>query len=448
MKKKILIVEDDKTTCQILKSLLNSLEYEISGIAESGENVLEFLLKNQTDLILMDIGLEGKIDGIETTRIINETYNIPVIFVTSSSDKETIDRSKSVNPFGYIIKPIDKNELKTGIEMALVRFKMESALKENEHKLSTILNSIADAVIVIDKDGRITYINPVADKMLNTNSGQILNSYLNDVIYLETNKKMTEDISISEIDHDYLVLKDNTKIPVNYSASPIRDSLNKNSGAVIVIRDDTERMKSQQKLKESYERLRNTMTGIIEAMAQTLESRDPYTAGHQRRVSDLAREIAGIMNLPEDIVEGIRMSAIIHDIGKISIPAEILSKPGKLSNIEFDLMKTHPQTGYEILKNIDFPWPVADIIYQHHEKLNGTGYPRGLKGDEILLESKILSVADVVEAMASHRPYRPALGIETALEEILKYRTIYFDADIVDACISLFREKGYEMKFY
>jgi PAS domain S-box-containing protein/putative nucleotidyltransferase with HDIG domain len=332
--------------------------------------------------------------------------------------------------------------------MALVRFKMESALKENEHKLSTILNSIADAVIVIDKDGRITYINPVADKMLNTNSGQILNSYLNDVIYLETNKKMTEDISISEIDHDYLVLKDNTKIPVNYSASPIRDSLNKNSGAVIVIRDDTERMKSQQKLKESYERLRNTMTGIIEAMAQTLESRDPYTAGHQRRVSDLAREIAGIMNLPEDIVEGIRMSAIIHDIGKISIPAEILSKPGKLSNIEFDLMKTHPQTGYEILKNIDFPWPVADIIYQHHEKLNGTGYPRGLKGDEILLESKILSVADVVEAMASHRPYRPALGIETALEEILKYRTIYFDADIVDACISLFREKGYEMKFY
>lgn len=446
MKRKILIVEDDKTTSRILENYLKSLGYLIFDIAEAGKTVLEILKKGRPDLILMDIALEGKMDGIETVREINKKYSIPVIFVTSSSDKRTIERSKAVNPFGYIIKPIEKNELKTGIEIALIRYKMESALKESEHKFSTILNSIADAVIVIDRAGLITYANPIAEKMLRRNLKDILNYKHDQVIKLEHNESFNESISFSELDYDYLVLPDKTRIPVNYNASTLRDSLNQASGAVIVFRDDTERMKSRQNLQESFEKLRKTMGGIIETMARMLETRDPYTAGHQRRVSDLARTIAYSMNLSEDKVEAIRMSSIIHDIGKISIPAEILSKPGKLSDIEFNMMKTHPQTGYDILRNIEFPWDVAEIIYQHHEKIDGSGYPRGLKNDEIMMEAKIITVADIVEAMASHRPYRPALGIDSALEEIQKNRNMSLDADIVDNCINLFRNQGYNMK--
>jgi HD-GYP domain-containing protein (c-di-GMP phosphodiesterase class II) len=178
-------------------------------------------------------------------------------------------------------------------------------------------------------------------------------------------------------------------------------------------------------------------------MAVVVETRDPYTAGHQRRVSDLARAIATEMNLSRGRIDGIRVMGSIHDIGKISVPAEILSKPTKLTDIEFGLIKAHSSAGYDILKEIEFPWPVAEIVLQHHEKLNGFGYPRGLKGNEILPEAKIICVADVVEAMASHRPYRPALGIEKALEEIFQNRGILYDPDVVDACLRLFREKGY-----
>ncbi|MBN1413258.1 MAG: substrate-binding domain-containing protein [Spirochaetales bacterium] len=193
-------------------------------------------------------------------------------------------------------------------------------------------------------------------------------------------------------------------------------------------------------------KLRQTMGGIIYVMVQTIESRDPYTAGHQKQVADLARCIAQEMHLPAEKIEGIRIAASIHDIGKISIPAEILSKPSLLSEPEFNLIKTHAKSGFEILKNIDFLWPVAEIVYQHHEKINGSGYPRGLTGDKMLIEAKILAVADVVEAMSSHRPYRPALGVEKALNEIEKNKGILFDANVVDACVYLFREKGFQFK--
>lgn len=189
--------------------------------------------------------------------------------------------------------------------------------------------------------------------------------------------------------------------------------------------------------------LRESLEQSIQTIAATVESRDPYTAGHQRRVSELATAIAQEMGLSEDQVNGIHLAAIIHDLGKIHIPAEILSKPGKLTNIEFMLIQTHPQSGYDILKNVKFPWPIADIIVQHHEKIDGSGYPYGLKDHQILLEAKIISVADVVEAISAHRPYRAALGIEVALDEIKKNSGITYDASVVDACVKLFEEKGF-----
>jgi PAS domain S-box-containing protein/putative nucleotidyltransferase with HDIG domain len=205
-----------------------------------------------------------------------------------------------------------------------------------------------------------------------------------------------------------------------------------------IIEDITDR-------KDSLDRLRNALGGTVRALASVVETRDPYTAGHQRHVADLALAIASEMGLPADRIEGLRIAAIIHDIGKISVPAEILTKPGKLIDLEFGIIKIHAQSGYNILKDIDFPWPVAMMVFEHHERMNGTGYPRNLKGDEILLEARILAVSDVVESMASHRPYRASLGIETALEEIEKNKGILYDDAVVDACLKLFREKGHKL---
>lgn len=196
--------------------------------------------------------------------------------------------------------------------------------------------------------------------------------------------------------------------------------------------------------KESVNRLRKSLGATVQAMAVTVETRDPYTAGHQRRVSDLARAIAMEMGLSNDQIDGIRMAAVIHDLGKLSVPAELLSMPRKLTEIEISLIKTHARSGYDILKNIEFPWPIARMVLEHHERMDGSGYPQGLTGDGILMESRILSVADVVEAMASHRPYRPALGIDVALEEIEKNRGIFYDDAVANACLRLFRERGHK----
>jgi len=198
--------------------------------------------------------------------------------------------------------------------------------------------------------------------------------------------------------------------------------------------------------KKSLDKLQKAFGAIIQVLEKTVEIRDPYTAGHQRRVADLAWQIAKEMGLSADRIDGIRITGIIHDIGKIHIPAEILSKPKALTSIEFSLIKTHPQVGADILEAIEFPWPVEKIVLQHHERVDGSGYPQGLSKKDILLESRIIGVADVVEAMASHRPYRPALGIDKALKEISDNRSILYDKDVVDICLKLFNEKKYQFE--
>ena len=201
----------------------------------------------------------------------------------------------------------------------------------------------------------------------------------------------------------------------------------------------------EQKVADRTAKLQETLDGVIRIIAQIVETRDAYTAGHQQRVAELACAMAEKMGFSQDRVKGILMAGIIHDLGKIAVPAEILSKPGRLNDLEFGLIKTHPGTGYDILKGVEFPWPIAEMVYQHHERMDGSGYPRGLKENEILLEARILSVADVVEAMASHRPYRAALGIDVALDEISRNRGIFYDSQIVDVCLSVFRDG--EFKF-
>lgn len=210
-----------------------------------------------------------------------------------------------------------------------------------------------------------------------------------------------------------------------------------------VIRYAIERKNYEEELKRSLEKFTRALNGTVKAMAMAVEIRDPYTAGHQRRTADLALAMAQEMNLAPEKVEGIQLAGMIHDIGKISIPAEILSKPSLLSNLELSLIKIHPQVGYDILKEIDFPWPIAKTVLQHHERLNGSGYPSGLKNGDILLEAKVLAVADVVEAIASHRPYRPAYGTKEAIDEITRKQDVLYDPAAVKSCLRLFQDKEY-----
>jgi HD-GYP domain-containing protein (c-di-GMP phosphodiesterase class II) len=227
-----------------------------------------------------------------------------------------------------------------------------------------------------------------------------------------------------------------------------KSSLSRLPGSVVRALEDScqkkKRRLAEQALEKNLRMTHEILLASIKSLATAMEIRDPYTAGHQRRVADLAVEIAKRRGFPEDKIEGVYLSAVAHDIGKIYIPAEVLMRPTRLTSAEYEMIKVHSTAGYKILKDIEFPWPIAEAVYQHHERLDGSGYPRGLKNAEIIVEARIIMVADVVEAMASHRPYRPALGLATALDEIRGNAGRQFDPDIVEACASIFAD-GYQL---
>ncbi|GAB4301787.1 MAG: hypothetical protein Kow0096_22880 [Thiohalomonadaceae bacterium] len=241
------------------------------------------------------------------------------------------------------------------------------------------------------------------------------------------------------------IKKDGTQIWTEQRNTLLYDETGRLVALEGIARDITARKQVEDERKRIGESLQRSLVQTIQAIAVTIEKRDPYTAGHQQRVAELATAIAGEMGLPEEQREGLRLGALIHDIGKIYVPAEFLNRPGHLSDTEFEIIQSHPVMGYDIVKGIEFPWPVAEMVVQHHERLDGSGYPKGLKGDEILLEARILAVADVVEAMASHRPYRAALPFDEALVEIERHRGTRYDPAVVDACLKLFREDGYTL---
>ena len=246
----------------------------------------------------------------------------------------------------------------------------------------------------------------------------------------------------NEIESEETFTKQTKKAIVKIKGVPIFEE-GIYSGAVLLLSDNTESIMAEEKLRRSFVMLQKATEDIIQAMSYTSEIRDPYTAGHQKKVCELAVVIGKEMNITEEQLQGVKFAAMIHDIGKISVPSDILSKPGKIGTTELEVVKGHSQTGFELLDKINFPWPISDIVHQHHERLDGSGYPNGLKDKDILLEAKIISVADTVEAMTAHRPYRPAMGIETALEEITSKKGIYFDPNVVDTCIKIF-DNGFE----
>jgi PAS domain S-box-containing protein len=340
------------------------------------------------------------------------------------------------------------------LEMDGVQFKLENRqnLFDCEAKYQAILDTIDVHMSLIGRDMRIMWANNKAKQLL---GHDMIGKYCYEAYYGK--KEPCADPSclirrafkkgyVKSRSAQTFTLKGKKMFFKGKAKVVSRDKYGNPTAVVKIFKDITERKLAENELKNSMQLLRKNLASTIQAMARTVETRDAYTAGHQKRTTDIARAIAYEMGLPKQTIDGIRMAGVIHDLGKISIPAEILSKPGVLSDSEFSLIKQHPQAGFEILKGIDFKWPVADIVLQHHERINGSGYPYGLQNDDILLEAKIIGVADVIEAMASHRPYRPALGIDDAFEEITTNSGVIYDPEVVDAAVHLFTRKGYQLQ--
>jgi PAS domain S-box-containing protein len=324
----------------------------------------------------------------------------------------------------------------------------EEALKESEEKFRNLAEKSPN-MIYINVKGRIVYANERCEELMGYTRQEF---YESDFDYFTLiapesreltkesfNKHMNgEEVATYEC---ILITKEGKEIEAINTTKLIQ--LAGENAILGIVTDITERKQAERELQSSYDQLRETLIATVNTLASAIEMRDPYTAGHQRRVTVLACAIAEEMGLTENQFDGLRLAALIHDLGKISVPVEILNKSSRISECEFDMIKTHPEAGYDLLKEIEFPWPVAQIVLQHHERLDGSGYPQGLKGKEIMLEARILTVADVVEAMVSHRPYRAALGIEAALQEITNNKGILYDHEVSDACIKLFTERGF-----
>jgi putative nucleotidyltransferase with HDIG domain len=309
------------------------------------------------------------------------------------------------------------------------RRETEKALHTSETNFSSMIYANADGILILDENAIVRFMNPAAESIFGTKAEHFVGQTFEHLISPE---KPTE-LDITVGDGKTMVAE----------MRVMETEWNKQKAYIASLRDITHRKGMQQQLQLSLDHIKKVMDGTIQAMALAVEMRDPYTSGHQARVAELALAIAEEINMPPEDVEGVYMAASIHDIGKISLPAEILSKPVQLTEIERKMIQAHATVGYEILKGIDFSWPIAQILLQHHERMDGSGYPHGVRGKEILLGARIVGVSDVVETMASHRPYRPSIGLDKALDEITNHRGTLYDEQVVNACLKLFNDKGF-----
>ncbi len=417
-------------------TFVNPAAERIFGVEESGlvgRNLIEFLsdedfkkVRDETDK--RKKGAFSSYD-LKITRPDNETRNL--ILGVSSLHKPDGSYIGGLGMFSDITDRI--------------------AAEEKIRYLAKLVEGVSDAIISTDSDFNIVSWNKAAEKLYGWKASEVIGKPLVDVLKTEfpdqPEKKSYRDIFEFEEDIDEVIqsCKGGRKIHTLPSVAFLKDPENDTSDMVMVFHDITKRKLTEEELRRSYEQLKIIYDSVIDVIGRIVEVRDPYTAGHERRVAKLSVAMAKKLGLPEEQIDAIQTAAAVHDIGKIYVPSEILSKPGTLTKLEFDLIKVHPAMGYEILEAIDFPWPVSEIVLQHHERLDGSGYPNGIKGDDISLEAKIIAVADVVEAMSSHRPYRPAPGLEAALDEITQNRGKLYEPKIVDVCLELFREDSYTL---
>lgn len=496
----ILIVDDIAENIYLLQAILEGAGYEIVS-ARNGQEALDRLREGSFDLIVSDI-LMPVMDGFQFCRECKtkpEWARIPFIFYTATfTEKKDEEFTMSLGADRFVVKPQEPERflkiIKEVLELSQSRIKPASrssspeettylpmyservvhklekkvadlarinlALRESEKKYRLLAENVEDVIFVLDMNLNYVYISPSVKTLRGYEPEEVLSQpasgTLTPASWDLAAKTLADAVALEATGQGHLqrsqtlelevLHKDGRTVWTEMKLSFIRDKNNKPLDILGVTRDITERKQSEEKLKDTLESLRKAVNTTIQVMVAAVEIRDPYTAGHQLRVANIASAIAAEMELSREKIEGISMAGSIHDIGKLSIPADILSKPGRLTDIEYSLVKEHSRKGYEILKDVESPWPLAQIVYQHHERMDGSGYPKNLKGDEILLEARIMAVADVVESMASHRPYRAALGIEVALAEIEKNKGNFYDDAVADACLRLFREKGFKIE--
>ncbi|MFH1228236.1 MAG: PAS domain S-box protein [Planctomycetota bacterium] len=459
----------DITARKMMEDALHQSEKRYRILAETAQDIIfivdyngvvqyvntcaaNVLRKNQAELIGKNI---GDLFPVETGSRFKT--NIQKVF---DSGQPLYIRDQTKYPTGEVwlgswlapIKNASKNVTSVmGISRDVTKQKqVEDALYESESKYRNLVENIQDGIFVI-QDTKTQFVNDAFVKMFGYPVEEIIGSDFRkfiapeDVATVEERyfKRQSGEKIPKEYDFRIIHKDGKTKVPVNLTVGIITY---KNRVATMgTLKDITAHKLAEAALKQSLNQTQKTLKGIVNTLSFIAEKRDPYTAGHQFNTARLAEAIAKEMNLPEEKIECIRIAAILHDIGKISVPAEILSKPGKLTETELDIIKIHPQSGFEILQNIEFPWPIAQVIHQHHERLNGSGYPLGISGKDILIESKILGVADVVESMALERPYRAVKGLNAALDEITNNKGLLYDSEAVDACVRLFKEKGFKL---
>lgn len=442
------------------EDIIYTLDYEgkFTSISNSLQQKLgyenNFLLRKHFSEVILPEDIDKAKYVFNERRTVNRELKFTRLRLKKNSFADSFDNNGKyitveVKAKGVYDRQPDKNEklfLGTyGIARDISDFiKKEEVSKLQKVYFKGLFDNSCHPIVVLDTNCRIIRANRCFEKLFQYSQKELKNRIIHDLILPEKLSHEAETITSCMLieKESERMRRDGSIVNVMIYTYPI-DYNNRNIGAYHIYMDLADIKANEKELEERLNKLRQSMGSISHAMVSTIEVRDPYTVGHQQRVSNLARAIGHELNLPKDDVEALRMAGTLHDLGKVNIPAEILSKPGKLSGIEFDLIKMHPTIAYEILKKIEFPWEIAEIVYQHHERLDGSGYPRGLKGDNILMVGRILSVADVVESIASHRPYRPALGVRKALEEISKKKNIYYDSKVVDACVRLFNEKNF-----
>ena len=423
--------------------LLEKREGRITHVNPATQKMLGYTKEESIGNKLRDIGVLLDLDDFQTTmRTLNRNgiinyYDVPV-------------ETKSGQCIDTDIYLVDRARLaQCNIRDITERKQARDELEETLEKYRSLLSHV-DSMYLVDRDGTYLFMNEGHRKRFLLPLEEVIGKRYSEFHSEEESRRFAEYVGEvyetgQPITKEHRSERDGKVYLRTFSPIIGRNTSGKITQVAVISNDITNIKLAEENLRDTLDRLRKSLNTTMQVMVSAVETRDPYTAGHQARSADLARAIATEMGLGPEKIEGIRLTGSIHDIGKLSIPAEILSKPTKLSEIEFSLIREHARRGFEMLKDVESPWPLAEIIYQHHERMDGSGYPRQLKGAEILIEAQIIGVADVVEAMASHRPYRPSLGIEAALKEIEQHRDTLYDKTVADACLRLFREKGFQL---
>ncbi len=456
----ILIVEDNPADARLIRKLLK----ETPGIdchdkyALNLADGLQLLKHNKISVVLLDLHLPDCRGTDTLIAIKNEHIHTPIVVMTDQDDEKTRLEALKLGAQDYLVKGrIDGHVLLRAMRYAIGRKQSEDAILKSKMLLQNVIDSTPDWIYVKDRQHRFILVNKTFAESQNVQPQDMIGRPDTDFFpdelchgnpakgisgFHTDDNEALDGKTLHNLDN-LVTWGDGSLHIYETTKTPLYDESGRVFAVLAYGRDITRRHKAENELAASYLALRKTLHDSINAMARIVDLRDPYTAGHQQKVASLASAIAREMGMTDAAVEHLIMASTVHDIGKMYVPADILSKPGRLSDLEWEIIQTHSQGGFDILSEIEFSGPVALTVLQHHERLDGSGYPNRLKNGQILPEAKVLAVADVVEAMASHRPYRPSLGIERALNEIEQEKGKLYDPAAVDICLSLFRDRAF-----